>query len=107
MVNELLGHVPGAGGLHLFLLVDQRSEGTFKPFSHHTRPAAHSRENVVRVVEPYIGEGEIEVVNSVKGGVDFLPARIDGQRFHLAYSRSSILYGEVFPWYPLSIGFPT
>ena len=53
--NELLGHALGAGGLRLFLLVDQRTEGTFKPFSHHTRPAAHSREDVVRVVEPYIG----------------------------------------------------
>jgi len=87
MVNELLGHAPGAGGLRLFLLVDQRSDGTLKPFSHHTRPAAHSREDVVRVVEPYIGGGEIEAVNSVKGGVDFLPTRIDGQRLHLAYSR--------------------
>ena len=87
MVNELIGHAPGAGGLRLFLLVDQGTDGTFKPFSHHTRPAAHSREDVVRVVEPYIGGGEIEAVNSVKGGVDFLPTRIDGQRLHLAYSR--------------------
>jgi len=55
MVNELIGHAPGAGGLRLFLLVDQGTDGTFKPFSHHTRPAAHSREDVVRVVEPYIG----------------------------------------------------